>query len=121
MTGRQPLICQDRRVEIPFDLQPLLIQWHNLSLLQFHHTDEAGNFWYRIHPMAREVLLDRLGVDEARAFHKQAAAFYAAPFIAEARRFLIEQEGGTGLPIRSGLRSPGSPSRWPDLFLDASG
>ena len=88
----------DGRVEIPLDLQSLLIQWHNLSLLQFHHTDQAGNFWYRIHPMAREVLLDRLGVGQARAFHNQAAAFYAAPFIAEARRFLIEQEGGTALP-----------------------
>jgi len=88
----------DGRIEIPVDLQSLLIQWHNLSLLQFHHNDEAGNFWYRIHPMAREVLLDRLDVDQARAFHKQAAAFYAAPFIAEARRFLIEQEGDIAFP-----------------------
>jgi len=103
----------DGQVEIPFDLQSLLIQWHNLSLLQFHHTDEAGNFWYRIHPMAREVLLDCLGVDQARGFHQQAAAFYAAPFIAEARRFLIEQEGGTALPSEAECealaRHPGGP------------
>ena len=98
MTGTSSSQSLEGGGEIPFDLQSLLIQWHNLSLLQFHHTDEAGNFWYRIHPMAREVLLDRLDVDQARAFHKQAAAFYAAPFIAEARRFLIEQVGGTALP-----------------------
>jgi tetratricopeptide (TPR) repeat protein len=103
----------DKRIEIPLDLQPLLIQWHNLSLLQFHHTDEAGNFWYRIHPMAREVLLDRLDVDQARAFHKQAAAFFAAPFIAEARRFLLEQNGSSGLPsevdCEALARHPGGP------------
>jgi tetratricopeptide (TPR) repeat protein len=114
LTASQPI---DMPIEIPLDLHSLLTQWYNLSLLQFHHTDGEGNFWYLVHPMAREILLDHLDVEHARAFHKQAAMFYAAPFVVEARRYL-ETQGDpeaifTEVECEALARRPGGPvSSW---------
>ncbi len=68
---------------------PLPERWENLALLQVHHI-EQGKRMYTFHPIVRRHILDRVQEDEERAaLHARVAAYYATPFMDEARRRVV--------------------------------
>ncbi len=71
--------------------QATLSLFLDLSLTQLQGTDRDGNAWHSLHPVVRDYLLHQLTADARRDLHLRAAAFYGAPFIEEARRFLAKQ------------------------------
>ena len=70
----------------------MLARWLDLSLIQFHAPGKVAP-WYTLHPVVREYLLGRLDDEQIRALHERAAAYYGAPFMEEARRFLVKRRG----------------------------
>jgi tetratricopeptide (TPR) repeat protein len=77
----------------------LLTRLLDLSLIQFHHTDDDGDAWYATHPVVREYLLGRLEPEGRRALHARAATFYGAPFVEVARQ-AVAQSGQTATDER---------------------
>lgn len=68
---------------------PLVKRWEKCSLLQFHHLDDAKDPWYTLHPVVSEYILARLDRNDRREFHAQAATYFGAPFVDEARRRVV--------------------------------
>ena len=60
----------------------VLNNWRELELIQ----DTGIEGQYEFHPLIRNYILDRLSENEFRQLHLQAAEYYGAPFIDEARR-----------------------------------
>lgn len=93
------LLSENRAATAPgsppaLNFQALLPHWHHLSLIDHQTTDNLGNSWYRIHPMVCEVVLERQSALQLREFNRLIADYFAAPFVAEARRLLKEQYEG---------------------------
>ncbi|MDF1515516.1 MAG: tetratricopeptide repeat protein, partial [Anaerolineae bacterium] len=68
----------------------LLETWHRSGLIE--DTDVDGH--YNFHPVVRRFILDRVATEELKNLHLQAAEYYGAPFIDEARRQIYTRNFG---------------------------
>ncbi len=68
----------------------LLNTWLNLGLI--HMTAVKGH--YTFHQTVRHCILDRISTDAYRQLHLQAAEYYGAPFMDEARRQIYARNAG---------------------------
>lgn len=79
---------------------PLLERWEKLALLQVHHI-QRGERLYTFHPVVRRHILDRVQEDEGRvALYARMAAYYAVPFMDEARRRVVARNASAWPPER---------------------
>lgn len=68
----------------------LLRTWRKLELIQ--EVGYGGN--YKFHALMRDYILSRLSEEEMKELHSQAAAYYGAPFVDEARRQIFTRNIG---------------------------